>query len=84
VSLAATSSWSTLAALTGGGVLALAAPAAVAARGGCPARGIRSYLTYAPVFALPYWAGLLRGLRIHGRLLGSAGRNLAVQQGSAA
>lgn len=79
VGLAAASMWLTLALVIGCGVVALAAPAVVAALRGCPARGVRSYLTYAPLFALPYWAGLLRGLAAHGHLLRSGRRHLPVE-----
>ena len=77
--LAAASLWSTLALITACALAALAAPAAVAALRGCPARGVRSYLSYVPLFALPYWAGLLRGLAAHGHLLRSGRRHLPVE-----
>ncbi|MBN1093861.1 glycosyltransferase family 2 protein [Blastococcus sp. TML/M2B] len=71
--------WTVLGGLAVAAVLALAAPAALAARKRCPAKGLRAYLTYAPVFAVPYWAGLLRGLAVHGHLLRSTTRNLPVR-----
>lgn len=77
--LAAASLWPTLTLVIGGALAALAAPAAVAALRGCPARGIRSYLTYVPLFVLPYWAGLIRGLAAHGHLLRSGRRHLPVE-----
>ncbi len=51
------------------GLAALAAPGLLALARGCQARGVAAYLVYVPVFCLPYWAGLLRGLKVHGRLL---------------
>ncbi|SDE28013.1 Glycosyl transferase family 2 [Blastococcus fimeti] len=77
--LVAAQAWTVLGALAGLAVLALAAPAALAARRHCPAKGLRSYLTYVPVFVAPYWAGLLRGLAAHGHLLRSTRRNLPVR-----
>lgn len=74
--LVAASAWTALGILVAAGLLALAAPAALAARNGCPARGVRAYLTYVLVFAAPYWAGLLRGLAAHGHLLRSTRRHL--------
>ncbi len=68
--------WAVLGAAAIAAVLALVAPAALAARRHCPAKGLRAYLTYVPVFAVPYWAGLLRGLAVHGHLLRSTRRNL--------
>lgn len=68
--------WTALGVLAAAAVLVLAAPAALAARRHCPAKGLRAYLTYVPVFAAPYWAGLLRGLTVHGHLLRSTRRNL--------
>lgn len=61
--------WLGLSALAVVGLAALAAPAVVAARRGCPGRGVMAYLTYVPVFAVPYWFGLLRGLVVHRRNL---------------
>lgn len=84
VGLAAGSAWSSLTALVGAGVVGLVAPAAVAARRGCPARGVRAYLTFVPVFAVPYWAGLVRGLAAHGHLLRSIRRNLTPVAGEVA
>jgi hypothetical protein len=82
--LVAAGAWPVLAALALAALLVLAAPAALAARNRCPAKGIRSYLTYVPVFAGPYWAGLLRGLAVHGHLLRSTRRNLPASAGVAA
>ncbi len=77
--LVAASALPTVAVLLAAGLLAIAAPAGVAARNGCPARGLRAYLTYVPVFAVPYWAGLLRGLVVHGHLLSSTRRHLVTE-----
>jgi len=51
------------------GSLALVAPAAVAAARGCPRRGLLAYVIYLPVFVVPYWAGLVRGLVVHRSVL---------------
>jgi glycosyltransferase involved in cell wall biosynthesis len=77
--LIAASAWTVLGLLVSAGLLALAAPAALAARNGCPAKGVRAYLTYVLVFAGPYWAGLLRGLSAHGHLLRSTRRHLTAE-----
>jgi hypothetical protein len=53
------------------GILVVAAPAAIAARRGCPARGVVAFLVYLPLFVVPYWLGLLRGLVVHRRVLWS-------------
>jgi glycosyltransferase involved in cell wall biosynthesis len=76
VALAAASAWTLLGGLVAAGLLALAAPAAVAAARGCPAKGVRSYLTYVLVFVGPYWAGVARGLRVHGIHLRSTRRRV--------
>ena len=41
-------------------------PAGLAAFRGCSARGVLSYLSYVLLFTIPYWAGLVRGVRVHG------------------
>jgi hypothetical protein len=56
-------------AVLGAGLGVLSLPGLVAVARGCSARGLASYLAYVLVFCLPYWAGLVRGLRVHGRLL---------------
>ncbi|WP_197024735.1 glycosyltransferase family A protein [Cellulomonas sp. KRMCY2] len=66
VALAVAGAWPWIAALAGAAVLAAGVPAVLAARGGCPRRGLLAYVVFLPVFVLPYWAGLLRGLRVHG------------------
>ncbi len=73
----ATGTWWLVAVLLGAQLAGIAAPAALAAARGCPARGVRAYLCYAGVFAGPYWAGLVRGLSVHGHLLRSTRRNTA-------
>ncbi|MEG0161155.1 MAG: glycosyltransferase family 2 protein, partial [Aurantimicrobium sp.] len=50
-------------------LLALSLPAVIAAVHRCPGKGIRSYFVYALIFAVPYWAGIIRGTRLHGRAL---------------
>lgn len=59
----------TAAVLCGIGLIGLLLPAAAAALRRCPAKGVLSYLTYALVFLGPYWAGLVRGIAVHGRKL---------------
>jgi glycosyltransferase involved in cell wall biosynthesis len=81
--LLAASAWTAVTGLVAGCLLALVSPAVVAARNGCPARGLRAFLTYAPVFAAPYWAGLVRGLFVHGHHLRSTRRNLVAEPGTA-
>jgi glycosyltransferase involved in cell wall biosynthesis len=51
------------------GLLVVAAPAVVAARARCSARGIAAYLVYIWVFAGPYWLGVMRGLVLHRSVL---------------
>jgi hypothetical protein len=77
--LLAVPAWTALTVLVAAGLLALASPAGLAARNGCPARGLRSYLTYVPVFAVPYWAGMARGLFVHGRQLRTTQRHTSAQ-----
>jgi hypothetical protein len=60
------------------GVLVVAAPAALAVRRRCTARGVLSFLVYLPLFVVPYWLGLLRGLVVHRRVLWSAAAQPAV------
>ncbi len=50
-------------------VLAALSPAVVAAVRGCPRRGVAAYMCYLPVFVLPYWLGLVRGLVVHRKVL---------------
>lgn len=67
--LAVAGAWSALGLVLALAVLAVLAPAGVAALRRCPPRGLLAYVLYLPVFVLPYWAGLLRGLVVHGRTL---------------
>lgn len=46
-------------------VLLLLAPLVPAALNRCPPRALLSYFCYLPVFLLPFWAGLVRGVVIH-------------------
>lgn len=48
-------------------VLGIAAPAAAAAVRRAPGRAIAAYLTYVVPFGAVFWAGLVRGLRVHRR-----------------
>ncbi|WP_263729314.1 glycosyltransferase family 2 protein [Cellulomonas sp. SG140] len=72
--LAAAGAWAVIGWLAVAGLLAVLAPAAVAAAHGCSRRGVAAYVAYLPVFVLPYWLGLLRGLLVHrGALVVGAG-----------
>lgn len=66
VALLVAEAWTALALVVALGVVAVLAPAALAAVRRCPARGLLAYVLYLPVFVLPYWFGLLRGLAVHG------------------
>lgn len=70
--LAAIGRWALVGWLVLAGVVAVLSPAAVAAARGCPRRGLAAYVAYLPVFVLPYWFGVLRGLVVHRRVLGGA------------
>ncbi|MFP3464448.1 glycosyltransferase family A protein [Leifsonia sp. SIMBA_070] len=48
-------------------VLGIAAPAAAAAARRAPGRAVAAYLTYVVPFGAVFWAGLVRGLRVHRR-----------------
>lgn len=63
--LAAAGSWPLVGWFVLAGVLAMLSPAAVAAVRGCPRRGVAAYVVYLPVFVLPYWLGVVRGLVVH-------------------
>lgn len=63
--LAAAGAWAALGGLVVAGLVAVLAPALVAALRGCPRRGVAAYVAYLPVFVLPYWLGVLRGLLVH-------------------
>lgn len=58
------------------GLIAVAIPAVIAAVHRCPQKGLRSYFAYALIFAIPYWAGIVRGIRLHGRDLFHTRRKL--------
>ena len=58
--------WPALAVVIAAAIVALVAPAAIAATRRCSGRSIRSYLTLVIPFSGVFWAGLLRGLVIHG------------------
>jgi hypothetical protein len=42
-------------------------PAAVAAVNRCPARSLWAYIASLPVFVIPFWLGLVRGVVLHRR-----------------
>lgn len=65
--LAVSASWAAVWWLAGLVVALAMAPGLLAAARGCPRRGLAAYATYLPVFALPYWLGMLRGLYVHRR-----------------
>ncbi|MFF3028515.1 glycosyltransferase family A protein [Microbacterium sp. NPDC057944] len=48
-------------------VVLLLAPVIPAALNRCPSRGLLSYVCYLPVFLLPFWSGLARGVVLHRR-----------------
>ena len=48
-------------------VLGLLAPAAAAAARRAPGRAVAAYLTYVVPFGAVFWAGLVRGLKVHRR-----------------
>lgn len=48
-------------------VALLLAPVIPAAVNRCPGRGLLSYVCYLPVFLLPFWSGLARGVVLHRR-----------------
>ncbi|MFP3468389.1 glycosyltransferase family 2 protein, partial [Leifsonia sp. SIMBA_070] len=48
-------------------VLGIAAPAAAAAGRRAPGRAVAAYLTYVVPFGAVFWAGRVRGLRVHRR-----------------
>lgn len=58
-------------------LVAVLVPAVIAKINSCPNKGIRSYLTYLFVFAVPYWFGLLRGIKIHGEMLLSTSKSIS-------
>ncbi|MEN2738056.1 glycosyltransferase [Microbacterium sp. X-17] len=51
-------------------VVLAAAPILPAAINRCPPRSIGAYLLYLPLFAGPFWAGLVRGIVVHRRAFG--------------
>ncbi len=46
-------------------VAAALSPTAIAAFNRCPWRGLLAFVVYLPVFAVPFWMGLVRGTFIH-------------------
>jgi hypothetical protein len=67
VGLAVAGAWSAVVVVAILALLAALLPAGIAAVRRCPPRGLLAYLLYLPLFVLPYWFGLLRGLVVHGR-----------------
>lgn len=53
-----------------------ASPVIPAAINRCPRRGMLSYVLYLPVFVVPFWAGLVRGVLIHRRAFRKTARNV--------
>ncbi|WP_165372771.1 glycosyltransferase family 2 protein [Pengzhenrongella frigida] len=83
VAVAVAAGWWAFGAVVAACLLAACLPAAVAAVRGCPARGVLAYLVFLPVFVLPYWAGLVRGLVVHGaRVFGRAPVPVASARGA--
>ena len=62
--------WALLVAL----VLAALSPVAVAAFNRCPPRGLLAFVVCLPVFVVPFWLGLVRGVFIHRRAFLRAGK----------
>lgn len=56
-----------------------AAPILPAAINRCPPRSVLAYLVYLPVFAVPFWAGLVRGLIVHRRAFGRRNRTVSTK-----
>lgn len=46
-------------------IMCLAVPAVIALMNGCSRKGVSAYFMYLLLFALPYWAGICRGLWVH-------------------
>ncbi|WP_314646511.1 glycosyltransferase family 2 protein [uncultured Microbacterium sp.] len=46
-------------------LILLAAPTIPAALNRCPRRAVLAYLAYVPIFLVPFWSGLVRGIVIH-------------------
>lgn len=61
--------WATALGLLLVGILVALLPMLPAARNRCPARGLIAYAVCLPVFVVPFWAGLVRGIVLHGRAL---------------
>ncbi|MCI9857705.1 glycosyltransferase family 2 protein [Microbacterium proteolyticum] len=57
--------WRSLSALVGTAAAGLGTLAGLASVRRCPPRSIRAFLLYALPFALPFWAGIARGVAIH-------------------
>ena len=64
-------------------LLLLLAPLVGAAINRCPGRGQLSYVCYLPVFLVPFWSGLLRGIVIHRRAFFDRQRSAGVSAGKA-
>ena len=47
----------------------LLVPAAIGIARRCPRRGVLSYVLFVLVFVVPYWAGIVRGIGVHGAKL---------------
>lgn len=64
-------------------VLLLLAPVIPAAVNRCPTRGLLSYVCYLPVFLLPFWSGLARGVVLHRRAFTDRSRSRRTSAGKA-
>lgn len=64
-------------------VVLLLAPTVPAAINRCPGRALLSYVCYLPVFLLPFWSGLARGLVIHRHAFTDKTRTAGISAGKA-
>jgi hypothetical protein len=63
--LAVLGQWAAVILLMGAAVLIALAPIAPAAINRCPGRSILAYVCYVPLFVVPFWFGLVRGVLMH-------------------
>lgn len=64
-------------------VLVLLAPLVPAMIHKCPSRGILAYVCYLPIFLVPFWGGLFRGVLIHRRAFLDRSRSASSTAGKA-
>ena len=67
VALAATGAWPGALLVLGAVLLLLLVPLVPAAINRCPGRGLAAYCVVLPVFTVPFWFGLVRGVFVHRR-----------------